>query len=63
MDSNKLESAQEVEAKLRKQARRIINKKHAEAIKRPTHLFLHEKNLTAIVRFSYLLYLPHSYSK
>lgn len=53
MDINKLESVKEFEVKLRKQARRIINKKNAEDIKRPTHLFMHEKNLTAIVIFSF----------
>lgn len=56
MDVIKIESSKEIEAHLRKQARKIVRQKNGDAIKRPTHLFMHEKDLTEIV--SFFLFVP-----
>lgn len=48
MNVIKLESSKEIEENLRKQAKKIVQQKNADALKRPTHLFMHEKELTEI---------------
>lgn len=37
------------EEKMRKQAKKILRQKNLEILKRPTHLFMHEKSLSKIV--------------
>lgn len=47
--STTLADLKDSEDKLRKQAKKIIRQKNSDALKRPTHLFMHEKRLTKIV--------------
>lgn len=46
------ENLDQSDESLRKQAKRLVKQKNSN--KRPTHLFMHEKNLTEIVRKLYL---------
>lgn len=54
MDVLKIESSKDIEENLRKQAKKIVRQKNADALKRPTHLFMHEKDLTEIVSFFFI---------
>lgn len=56
-NSTKVSDLKEEEEKLRIQARKIMKQKNADVIKRPTHLFMHDKGITKIV--SILLHLAY----
>ncbi|XP_075985423.1 jumonji domain containing 7 [Anticarsia gemmatalis] len=47
-NASKLADLKETEDKLRKQAKKLMRQKHADALKRPTHLFMHDKGITKI---------------